>query len=363
MERCEIHPVSRSALAEVAAFLHHWRNKEGQAHEEASSIERRLNWLLLENPTAAECDSFGYCVRDGQGAVKGLNLAFPVAFAVDGQRLLALCSGSFFVDPPARSMGFYLFKKVLNTPGYAFQFAATCNANSSELWKSIGACAVPNSDFEYILPLRLDVMFPAYVANRTSSEVASGIASICGRGANPLLRLLTRPSPDLNVEPCQDWEKLSELAARHKSASHIASARSAEYLKWRYGPGSPLHPCSVYLLKDKTGNEGWFALGGLKQGQVRESVLLDVIWPRAQMNFRGVFRQILRSAADQADSIQFRWQPGLDFREYSRWIIPCKLPAPRAYVKTPKGGARLALEVFDYDDSDSVAWKFDWRNK
>ncbi len=370
MTRFELQPVVRARLPEVAAFLHRWHATEAEGSPDARplrettvNIERRLRWLLIENPAATPDSTLGYCLRDGAGVMRGMNLCFPAAFLSADKRLLGLCSGSFFVEPPARSLGFYLFKKYLSTPGYSFYFASTCNARSSELWRSMGGHPVPNSETEYILPIRLDVLIPAFVAARTSSEVAAGLARVCGRSANPILRFLTRSAAGLAIEPCQDWEKLSELSRRHRPLGHMTSDRSAEVLRWRYGPGSPAYPCGVYLLRDEVGNEGWFALGDLHrgaEGRSREAFLLDAIWPRERMNFNRVFREILRVAAASADVIVFRGQPGLNYSEYSRCVIPHNLGAPRAFVSVPKGTPRFPVDSLDYDDSDYVAWRFQW---
>jgi hypothetical protein len=366
----ELQSVLSSALPDVAAFLHRSRSSEADAsptgspaRESLGSIERRLKWLLIDNPVASTEGTLGHCLRDCAGVIRGLNLHFPVTFQSGDKPLLGLCSGSFFVEPPARSLGFYLFKKYLNTPGYSFYFASTCNTNSSELWRSTGGFPVPNSQMEYILPLRLDAVISAYVSSRTSSQVAARIAGMCGRSANPILRLLTSSSAKLSVEACQDWQKLSELSRRHRSPDHITSDRSPALLQWRYGPGSPSYPCGVYLFRDELGNEGWFSLGHLtrgKRGQFRASVLLDAIWPREQMSFRTIFQEILRVTADTADAISFRWQPGLDDIKYSCCVIPRKLQAPRAFVSVPKGAPRFRLDSMDYDDSDYIAWTFQW---
>jgi hypothetical protein len=362
MERFEIQPVLSSALPDVADFLHRWRSNEG-VDSPIQNMERRLRWLLVENPAATEGSPLGYCLRDRSGVIRGLNLSFPSAFLAGNQRILGLCSGSFFVEPPARSMGFYLFKKYLGSPGYSFFYATTCNTSSAPLWQRLGGSAVPTSETEYILPLRLDVMMPAFVATRTSSEIASGIARLGGRCANPVLRLLTRPSAQLTIEPCQDWEKLSELFRRHRSASYMTSDRSAEFLQWRYGPASPLYPCGVYLFRDPQGNEGWFSLANLIRKGVRGCSLLDAIWPREQMSFSGIFQEALRLASTEADAIFFRRQPGLEYREYSRWVLRHRLAAPRAFVLTPKGELPMPLDSLDYDDSDYIAWKSSWTSK
>ena len=364
MTRFELQPVVRSALPDVAAFLHRWRGSEADGlPEPVPVIERRLRWLLVDNPVVTADSTIGYCLRDGLGVIKGLNLCFPVAFLSAGKRPLGLCSGSFFVEPAARSMGFYLFKKYLSVPGYSFYFASTCNTSSSQLWRSMGGRPVPNSETEYVLPLRLDVVMPALVAARTSNQVAAGMARIGGRSANPILRLLTRSAAKLAIEPCRDWEKLSELFRRHRSPDYITSDRSPALLEWRYGPGSPAYPCCVYLFRDELGNEGWFALGELTHGEgaeLREAVLLDAIWPRERMSFKRIFREIVRVASASADTIIFRWQPGLDYSKYSRCTIPKKLGAPRAFVSVPKGAPHISLNTLDYDDSDYIAWRFQW---
>lgn len=363
----EIQPILRYALPDVADFLHRWRSHQAAAAavlkgpkplpENARSIERRLRWLLAENPIAAESSPLGYCLRDRNGVIKGTNLCFPSAFLAGDQWLLGLCSGSFFVDPGVQSMGFYLFRKYLSSPGYSFFFATTCNANSEPLWRMLGGKAVPHSEKEYILPLRLDVVIPALVAARTSSGLASDIARFTGRGANPLLRFLTRRPAALSIEPCRDWEKLSALFRRHRAVNHITSNRSAEFLQWRYGPSSPLYPCGTWLIRDREGNEGWFCLGNLTRGGVRGAFLLDAVLPRTKMSFREIFREILRVASRDVDVFIFRRRPGLEYREYCRWAIPHSLGA-RTFVLSPKGAPTLAPDAFDPDDNDYVAWMF-----
>ncbi len=366
-EHFEIQPILISALPDVAAFLHGWRSNHAvsvpvhsakqRGSESALSIERRLRWLLVENPVEVDGSPLGYCVRDRTGLIRGINLCFPSAFLAGDQRFLGLCSGSFFVEPPARSMGFYLFKKYLNSPGYSFHFATTCNANSEPLWRMLGGSEIPNSEMEYIVPLRLDGMLPAFVAARTSSEIAKAIARVAGACANPLLRFLGRASADLTIEPCQDWEKLSELSRRHRSFDHITCERSAEVLQWRYGPGSPVFPCDIYLFRDNQGNEGWFSLGNLIRGDIRGPFLLDVVWPRGKMSFKRIFQEILCLAPAGADAVFFRRQPGLDHREFCRWAIPHNVEA-RTFVIKPKDSPLKALDLLDYDDNDYVAWMF-----
>src|SRR3989442_10839965 len=52
----------------------------------------------------------------------------------------------------------------------------SCNADSGALWKRLGACAVPNSDTEYILPLDLEVMLRS---EEHTSELQSRPHLVC----------------------------------------------------------------------------------------------------------------------------------------------------------------------------------------
>jgi len=368
-ECLELRPILDSTLPEVAAFLHRSRidralrtsvGSRKPVSECPLGIERRLKWLLVENPVARDRSPLGCCVVDRNETIRGINLFFPSAFLAADKRIYGLCSGSWFVAPLAQSMGFYLFKKYLHTPGYAFYFATTCNGNSEPVWRMMGGRAVPNSETEYIFPFRLDAMIPAFVGARTSSEIAAGIARMAG-WANPLLRFLARRPAALTIEPCRDWEKLSALFRRSRSINGIVSDRSAEFLQWRYGPASPVYPCGIYVFRDRQGNEGWFSLGNLVRGGVQGAFLLDVVWPRDKMSFRDIFREMLHVARQGADAFFFRRQPGLDYREYCPWAVPHDLGA-RTFVIGPKGSPLIPLDSFDYDDNDYVAWMFHWAN-
>jgi hypothetical protein len=350
--QCEIQPLLGSALPEMARFLHGWqadRDPDG-------SLDRRLHWLLVENPlTPDAAGPYGLCIRSASGGILGLLLSFPSAFLAGDQRLLGLCSSSFFVDAPARTLGFYLFKQYLNAPGYSFFFSTTCNANSAALWKAVGAGAVAQSDREYILPLKLDVMLPAALTGRTSRASAAAVARVVGRLANPVLQWLTRTSPRLTSESCRDWEKLAALFRRHRPADGITTDRSAALLQWRYGERSPNQPFDIYVVRDERGNEGWFSLGTIvrgRQGQIRGCVLLDAVWPRDKLSFPEILSAILPLAASRADALFLSPRPGLDYGEGSRWIIPCRLAAPHVFAVTRKDGPPVAVSSLDLVPAD-----------
>jgi hypothetical protein len=360
MKKFEIQPVFGSAVPAVASFFHRW-HADRDGNPTIQHIERNLQWLLIENPLATDVSHHGFCIRDDSGVIRGLLLSFPGAFLAADQRLLGLCSGSYFVEPQARALGFFLFKKGLNSSGYSFFFATTCNAASGAIWQKSGASAVPDSETNYILPLKLDVLLPAFAAARTSSRLAAGIARTFARCANPMLHLFARGLGKLTVERCRDWEKLSELFRRDRSQNLITTERSAQFLQWCYGPGSPNHLADIYVFRDQLGNEGWFSLGKmiirLQQVQVRACILLDAVWPREKMSFRDILPAILQIVPSEADTLFFQSRSSLDYNKCSRLIIARRMEAPSVWVMSRKGSAHLQASALDLVSTDGdSAW-------
>jgi len=350
-KRFDIQPLLGCALPDAAAFLDRW-HADG---DQGASTERRLRWLLEENPLATAISEHGLCIRDAAGAIVGLLLSFPGAFRAGDRRILALGSGGYFVEPPARTLGFYLFKRHLSRPGFAFFFSTTCNATSGALWKMLGAGAVSNSDAEYVLPLDLEVMLPSFLDGRTSSTRAANVARVVGRWAKAVRRRAAETSAGVITEPCRDWEKLADLSRRHRSADWITTDRSAAFLQWRYGPSSPNRASDIRVFRDRRGHEGWFVLERTIRGlrrQIRGRVLLDATWPRDTMSFDDVLAAVCRAAAPDADAIYFRPRLGVDHGEYRRWIIRRRREPPSVFAIAGKGGAPLAVSSLDLVPAD-----------
>ena len=110
----------------------------------------------------------------------------------------------------------------------------------------------------------------------------------------------------------------------------------------------------------KAGDAKEFDTKGMKTEQFQDIILGQPGVPITLVMERDGEKKeyILKRAEVGSDVIFLRSRPGLDLSEYGPWVIPRKLPAPRAFVKTPRGAANMAIEMFDYDDSDSIAWRF-----
>ena len=65
----EIQPVLGSAVPAVASFIHRWHaDRDGSSS--IQRIERRLQWLLIENPLATNASHHGFCMRDDSGSLR-----------------------------------------------------------------------------------------------------------------------------------------------------------------------------------------------------------------------------------------------------------------------------------------------------
>lgn len=363
MERFEIQAVSGHTLAEAADFLYRWRtdthsnsSAQGTIRQDDEGLKKHLCWLLLENPLSVSSPRHGFCIRGSSGKVVGLILSFANAFLFEDRRLLGLCSGSFFVKQSARMQGFYLFKKYLNDGSSDFYFGTTCNANSGALWKKVGGLPVPRSEKNYILPLKPEAVLPAFIAGKTPSKTASRLARLLGYLAKPLIQLGLGGGPDFAIEPCEEWHKLSEIFLRHRNRSWITTDRSPEFLKWRYGPGSPHPKAEIYWFRDKRGNEGWFALAqsaGGRNGQIRGALLLDAVWPRDKFEFKQLLPAILRRpTVRMADALFLHPRLGVNFRDCDALIITRPLPAPQAFAITRKGNLPIDVSKLDLVPAD-----------
>jgi hypothetical protein len=259
------------------------------------------------------------------------------------------------VERPAQAFGGFLFKRYLKVPGYSFFFSTTCNRASGSLWKTVGASTLAAYDYEHILPLNLDVMLPAFVSGKTSSRAAMTLARILGSAATPIKRLMKQSPTKLAINPCNDWERLSSLFYRHRPWLCMTTDRSPAFLKWRYSESSPNHPVDIWLFRDTSGNEGWFALGNVRRGlhgQVRGQVLLDAVWPRDKIQFADIFPAVLRRVAHCADALFLQPRYGVDYRDCSRWILSRPWGAPRVYALPRAEEGSLSLPSLDLVPAD-----------
>jgi hypothetical protein len=164
------------------------------------------------------------------------------------------------------------------------------------------------------------------------------------------VRAIVSRTTGVTAEPCRDWEKLAELARRHRPDHWITAERSAAYLRWRYGRRSPNHAAQLCLLRDRRGNEGWFALQPVVRGdrtRVRGRLVLDAVWPRDRMRVRDVVSAMMRFAEGDTDAIYLRPRPGVDYDACWPWIIRRRREPPPVFAVAARGHAPLTPSSLD----------------
>ena len=84
----------------------------------------------------------------------------------------------------------------------------------------------------------------------------------------------------------------------------------------------------------------WGTWCEVTESSFAQSVLLDAIWPQAQISYRDMLsKRYFALPQSTADAVCFRWRPGLDAAAFGHYVIPRKLEAPRSYVRTTQGHA------------------------
>ena len=301
-------------------------------------------WLLDEdNPDPVEGIPPGEIIRDDQGSIVGMICYHPVFFRLGDRRLLGLGVHNFYVDPAVRMQGFILFRRYLNQPQADFCFSTTCNANSSPLWAKCGAAEVPNSDAEYLLVFRTGaVMQEVAINKRLPKALSSGL-----RLVGPLADLVLRPGKTAHrfaVERCDDWDRLSAIAAEHRDPSRLTPDRRAAIMKRTYEAMTRIGVAAgnldgTYLFNDPSGREGWFSVRARNRGrlgQIRGVDLLDIVWPRNLMTFEDVLPAIIDVVRSHADLLSIRDRIALGLRPGMAGFRRRPFAAPEAFLFTRK---------------------------
>lgn len=350
MSGFSVQPLEERALPEAAGFLAAAIASlddptcgiaETAAGPNAGELLETLRWRLVSNPMRRSGTELGHVLRRHDGSLAGTHLVFPWRFRLGSRALFALGSGAIFVDPSARVYGFVLFKRFLAIEDVDFWFANTCNLNSGRLWSKLGGRPVPRTEHEDLFPLRAGPLAREYALRRGWGDRAASVFAGAATLGSPLLRLRGRRSR-LRVEECDDWERLSDLSARHTPDDALVSDRSPEYFRWCYGESPAGERRKTYRLVDPSGREGWFAVGrqirGLRR-QIRSVALLDWSLPPDGFDPTDALAAVLSVARETGDLFFVRGRKdariedsGLPFRRRT-------LAGPSGYVIRGRGQA------------------------
>ncbi|MGH9717530.1 MAG: hypothetical protein ACRD4R_12505 [Candidatus Acidiferrales bacterium] len=361
-EQLEIEPVTEENLPRVAEYLTRWHSSETQNDEKRSvdipdskKVEKQLSWRLLQNPARRDEAELGYCVRSENGEIVGTILVFPSYFMLGDRRLTGLCSSCFFVNPEARFQALLIFKKYLRAPHNDFYFGTTCSLYSGKLWQKLRGWAVPDSQFEYIVPFQTSTLLEALADSKRLHRNWAMLARIIGRGTDTLRTVLINTASRLKVERTQDWDRIAELSRRHRNANLLTNERSSKFIEWRYAHSAGTCAHKVFCFIDKAGNEGWFALGQVsrgQRGQVRGTVVLDFVWPQQKIKLSDVLSAAVELSAPDSDAMFLGARPGLRYGVFGQMMVRRKLEGPQCFVLTSKATDTIPSNIVEFVPAD-----------
>jgi len=361
----EFGTVREADLPQVAAFLSGQDLSGSPGAWEATSspgvdaVKRDLDWRFARNPCSDPDGILGHCIRRTDGTLKGVLLCLASRFALEDRILLGLCGCGFYVEPELRLQAFLLFHRFLKTPGPDFVFATTCNQASGALWSKLGGKAVRDSRCEYLFPVRPGPIIEELLLRKGVGRLAGALGRAVGRIV-PRRASWKRAGRNLRLSPCRDWERLADLAGRHRDPSVLTTHRAPDYLEWRYDRTPARSSNEVLVFDDGKGNQGWVALAESRRGrtrQIRTWTLLDLAYPRAGFELRDLLGAVLRRFSERADMITIRGPERLGQAAVALGARRREFPAPLSYI-TARGGQSDALarsvELFPAD-GDTVS--------
>ena len=252
-----------------------------------------------------------------------------------------------------------MLRRFLNTPGFDFVYANSCNAQSGALWAKCGGLMVPESDVEYLLPITLGPLAEEWAIRRGWSM---GLARAL-RTAGAPMNLITRmrlPATRLKVDYCVDFERLAAIAERCLNPRFLQAEHSVPYLKWVYGGISSSlklkdNERAIFRFTNPAGAEGWFSVYFSprgRHGQIRSVRLLDVVWPDEQMSFADVLGALVAVAKSGCDLVSIRGRVGLGLRDGELGLRQRSLIAPEGFLfsKTPPTADLIKLADLPFAD-------------
>jgi len=307
---------------------------------EAAKRLSNLRWRLLQNPWREITAELGYVLVDNAGCIAGMLLIHPWRFRLGDRTLRAAGSGSFYVAPSARGLGFLLFKRLLKLSGLDFLFANTCNRQSGMLWAKFGAVPVPESDREFFLPLRSAPLLREALAQRGATRPLAWFAGLVGPTVDLMFsgRLGRRA---VRIEPCEDWQELARIAELNRRRDHIVSDRSAEYLRWTYGQTQAEEAPQLFLIHGRKG-VGWFSIGRDRRGRnhnVRCTRLLDVAVSE-DVEARAVFAGAVQGSWSSSDLVSCQGRIDIGMGDIHELRLR-RFAGPVAYLKHLGQGANI----------------------
>ncbi len=316
MPTFDITPLGEADLPAVGAYVHAARNLAAEFEDEGGGAltpefyERTARWRTALNPARPSELELGHAIRREDGTIAGVHLISPFRYRQGERRVLGLASGTYFADADARMQAFFLFKRFLGMKGFDFYFANTCNLYSARVWEKCGGRPGPESEFSWLVPLRVAPLVREVLLRRGWPRLANA-----GRAAARLIDLVAtkRGSGALELASTADLEFLAATADKWRAPELLVPDRDAAYLHWQYVAGQAVAPKDVLRFRDGQGREGWVAVARSRAGidwKLEVAAMVDWVVPTG-FDFATLVNSVARRFAGEADVVTYRKRPDL----------------------------------------------------
>lgn len=331
-------PIVEADFAELAGYLTTKAPAGEAVAREAMPAERRLRWLLLENPVREADVPLGWTVRTAEdGRIVGALVCVPFRVGIGGVTTTAVMSCKFFVDEAFRGVGVAPFRAYLKLGRRFPLFCTSANAASGELFRGAGAYVVGGSDHAMLLVARHGPVVEEWVYRRIGrrggmARVLAGPAWLKPRRRSPV------GSSQGVLRKLSSAEEATALAVPATIATAVAVVRDEAYLRWRYFPGDSRK--DVYAFTAPGAAARLVVVNQVSsghRGQIRVLNVLDV-WPPLDAGSAGAFASALHQRYDgQFDVMWLRAQSAEVEEGLSRdaGFIRHAFPAPLAWCVDP----------------------------
>ena len=234
-----------------------------------------------------------------------------------------------------------MLRRFLGLAGADFWYANSCNRQSGPLWAKCGAAMVPESDVEYLLPIRLGPLAQELAARKGWPRA---VGSMLRRLWDPRLRRCStrqRPNRRFNVEYCVDLEQLADLAERNRDPALSPTGQVRRVSRvglWLASAGPQQRPAAAgfHVSRDKNGAVGVVRHPFRPPGPIRAN-------PDSAPGRRGLARRHRMSSTDilpailevvraRCDLLSIRGRVGLELYERSIKLKRRTLLAPEGYL-------------------------------
>jgi hypothetical protein len=354
MAAYEFKPITEIDLPQVAKFLH--EQQEINSRDDPTQARPQgddLRWML-KNPDLPDGAPLGDTLRTRDGQIAGMIIAVPRRYGLADRVLTGLAAGQFYVDAAARMQGFFMLRRFFKMPHADFWFANSCNRQSAPLWAKCGAMLVPDSDVEYLYPLRWEPLIEELAVRKSWPRSIGMLLKPVGPVAD-LIASLRTPKNRYRLEPTIDLEKLAGISERNRHPALLQPVRDLDRLRWQHGDPPPIagegRGKVFYSFTGTSGEEGWFALEFGQRGhrrQIRNAALLDAVWPETRLPFIDILPAIIAAARPFVDLVSIRGRPGLGLSDGMKGLKRRTLLAPEAFLFSQSPGTSELGPVADF---------------